>query len=158
MEISAVKKFFAATQWWAWPSSRLAPPSPTLSPPSSLPRRARWHTWSVFGEGKSCWPGWHGCVFIDWVKSVRRDGGPASSLAPLYHHLWQGHGGIWCQYNKQCTSFNIFGQQKKSCNSCKNKYDSPITFSRKPNKKASHCTLGLGKVLSPWGDEYLFAA
>ena len=79
---------------------------------------------------------------------------PGSSTPSSLAGTWR----YWCQYNKQCTSFNIFGQQKKSCNSCKNKYDSPITFSRKPNKKASHCTLGLGKVLSPWGDEYLFAA
>ena len=42
----------------------------------------------------------------------------------------------------------FFGQQQKSCNSCKYKYNSPITFCHKPNKKASHGTLGLGGVLT----------
>ena len=55
---------------------------------------------------------------------------------------------IWCQYDKRCTSFNIFGRQQKSCNSCKYKYYSPITFSHKPNKKAPHGTLGLWEVLT----------
>ena len=144
MEISAVKKFFAVTQWWAWPSWRLAPPSPTSSPPSSLPRRARWHTWSVFGEGQSYWPGWHGCVFIDWVKSVRRDGGPASSLAPLHHHLWQGHGGIWCQFNKQCTSFNIYWPAKSLAILTNTNTTVQLLFATNPIKRPPTVHLVLG--------------